>query len=52
MSCMSGALSKDPETGIVSYDEKKMRLLLYVCHELSLRRFKSRHRNPYKSRQM
>lgn len=23
MSCMSGALSKDPETGIVSYDEKK-----------------------------
>ena len=31
---------------------KKMRLLLYVCHELSLRRFKSRHRNPYKSRQM
>ena len=42
MSCMSGALSKDPETGIVSY----------VCHELSLRRFKSRHRNPYKSRQM
>ena len=52
MSCMSGALSKDPETGIVSYDEKKLRLLLYVCHELSLRRFKSRHRNPYKSRQM
>ena len=25
---------------------------IYVCHELSLRRFKSRHRNPYKSRQM
>ena len=23
MSCMSGALSKDSETGIVSYDEKK-----------------------------
>lgn len=52
MSCMSGALSKDPKTGIVSYDEKKMRLLLYVCHELSLRCLKSRYCNPHKSHQM
>lgn len=52
MSCMSGALTKDPKTGLVSYDETKMWLLLYVRYELPVRRPQSRYCHPYQSRKV
>ena len=38
---MSGALTKDPKTGIVSYDENEMWLLFYVRYELPVRVLKA-----------